>query len=279
MNLTEFLGRQNKAILVAIGVTLLAIAAFSDHTSGPDFDTSVLYLLPVSFFAAFLGRRTGLVVSLVCAIIALHLHRANNPHIRAEITYWNALVWLALYVFFVLMISQIRNLYRREQTWSRTDALTGIANRRAFFETLEVEKNRARRYNHPLTLAYIDVDHFKKVNDTFGHQTGDKLLILATRAMKSQIRMADFVARLGGDEFVVLLPETDENAAAVALSKLQGSLNAAMEEAKLPVTFSIGAVIFQSPPVAIENIISIADQAMYMAQKSGKGKLVIERAA
>jgi diguanylate cyclase (GGDEF)-like protein len=193
--------------------------------------------------------------------------------------YWNAVAWLAVYVFFVLIISEIRNLYRREQAWSHTDTLTGIANRRALLERLEIEKNRARRYRRPLTLAYIDLDHFKEVNDRFGHATGDKLLGVVAHTMQRAVRQVDAVARLGGDEFAVLLPETDRFSAAAALGKLRSSLDAAMKQRNWPVTFSIGAVTFQAPPESLQEMISAADEAMYTAKNSGKGGLVIRPAA
>jgi diguanylate cyclase (GGDEF)-like protein len=278
MNLTEFIAGQNKVTLVATGVALLVAVVLADLASGPEFETSVFYLIPVSFFAAFLGRRTGLVVSVVCAAVARPIHQANFPYIRSGMAYWNALAWLAVYVFFVLMISEIRDLYQRERAWAHTDSLTGIPNRRAFFERLEIEKNRARRYERPLTLAYLDLDHFKEVNDTLGHETGDQLLGIVANVMTRGIRQADAVARLGGDEFAIVLPETNKSAAAAALNKVSSSLDAAMKERNWPVTFSIGLVTFQPTPDSTQEIISAADQAMYAAKKSGRGRVVMRPA-
>jgi diguanylate cyclase (GGDEF)-like protein len=121
----------------------------------------------------------------------------------------------------VLIISQLRSLYAQERNLSRTDTLTGIPNRRAFLESLEIEKNRARRYDHPLTLDYVDLDHFKQLNDTLGHNTGDELLRVVANAMKLDVRQVDVLARLGGDEFAVLLPETGRVAASAAFGKLR----------------------------------------------------------
>jgi diguanylate cyclase (GGDEF)-like protein len=226
-----------------------------------------------------LGRGNGSIASLVCAAIGFAIHRANYPYSRSGIAYWNALAWLAVYVFFILIISELRSLYQRERAWSRTDTLTGIPNRRSFFESLEIERNRARRYDRPLTLAYVDLDHFKAINDTFGHNTGDKLLGVVANAMKREIRQVDGLARLGGDEFAVLLPETNKVAAAAALGKLRSSLEAAMKQWNWPVAFSIGVVTFQSLPESVEEMISAADEAMYTAKKSGKGQLVMRPTA
>ena len=279
MNVTEFMSRQNKPVLVVTGVVLLAGAAAIDKASPRGFESSVFYLIPVSFFAWFLGRGLGLSASLLCAGIAVSIHRTNLPASESYLAYWNALPWLAVYVFFVFIISEVRVLYAREQARSHTDALTGIANRRSFFEHLETESHRSRRYNRPISLAYIDLDHFKAVNDVFGHATGDQLLTIVANVIKYDIRRVDLVARLGGDEFAVLLPETDRFAAAAAFYKIQHSLEAAMNRRQWPVTFSIGLVTFQLPPDSTQTMVDAADKAMYEAKKSGKGGAIVHKSA
>jgi len=279
MNVTEFMAGQSKPLLVAAGVVLLAAVTGLDKASPPGLEASVFYLVPVSFFAWFLGRRTGLALSLICAGIAFSLHRTHLAPGRSNVAYWNALAWLGLYVFFVYIISEIRALYARERSRSHTDPLTDIPNRRSFFERLESESHRARRYNRPISLAYIDVDHFKAVNDAYGHATGDKLLGIVASVIKRDIRQIDVVARLGGDEFAVLLPETDRSEAAAALNKVQQSLAAAMKLRGWPVTFSVGLVTFQPPPDAIQAMVDAADEAMYEAKKSGRGCLIVHRPA
>ena len=273
MNLTEFMARQDKFVLVCTGLVLVVAVVFLDMASPRGFETSIFYLVPVSFFAAFLGGGAGLAVSFVCATSALYLHRMHAVSSDDSLVYWNALAWLAVYIFFVYIISEIRNLYSREQSRSRTDPLTGIANRRSFFERLEIEKSRARRYDLPLTLAYLDLDHFKEINDTLGHNTGDKLLGIVAQELYDDVRQADAVARLGGDEFAVLFPDTDIGSATAALTKLRSALNTAMKVHKWPVTFSIGVVTFRPPPESVLEMLSAADRAMYDAKQSGRGRL------
>ncbi len=275
MNLTEFIARQNKPVLFCTGVALLAAMILLDKASPAGFEVSIFYLVPVSFFGWFLGRRPGLAASVICAGIALAIHRANLPPSRARLAFWNALAWLAVYVFFVYIISEIRNLYARERNWSRVDPLTGIPNRRSFFERLEIEKSRAKRYDRPLTLAYIDLDHFKEVNDRLGHSTGDKLLDIVAHVMTDVVRSADAVERLGGDEFAVLLTETTSAAATAAVDKLRFSLNVAMKQHNWPVTFSIGLVTFQPPLESIQEMTSAADRAMYAVKKAGRGRVTV----
>jgi diguanylate cyclase (GGDEF)-like protein len=279
MGLTEFMARQNRVVLVITALLLVAAAVVIDFASVPQLESSVFYLVPISFITWFLGRRNGLIVSVICAATAVAIRRTSPPNPRSGIADFNALAWLAVYVFFVLVISELKNLYDRERSWSRTDSLTGIPNRRAFIESLERENDRARRYNRVLTLAYVDLDHFKEINDKSGHHEGDKLLSVVGKTMKREVRKIDVVARLGGDEFAILLPETDASAATVALEKLCCSLELAMKEMHWPVTFSIGVVTFQHPPGTVQEMINAADEAMYFAKNSGRGRVVIRLAA
>ncbi len=106
----------------------------------------------------------------------------------------------------VVILSTLKGVLEREKIFARKDFLTGIANRQAFFEFAGIEINRCRRHEYPLTVAYIDCDNFKAINDYFGHQTGDNLLMSVADILQKIIRATDIVARLGGDEFAVLLP-------------------------------------------------------------------------
>ena len=116
MNLTEFIARQNKPVLFSTGVALLAAMILLDKASPPGFEASIFYLIPVSFFGWFHGRRPGLAASFICAGAAFAIHRVNLPLSRSRLALWNALAWLAVSVFFVYVISEIRHLYARERS-------------------------------------------------------------------------------------------------------------------------------------------------------------------
>lgn len=276
MNITEVLTRQRTYLLVMLGVCLLLGAAIIDLVASPEFETAIFYVVPVSYFAWYFRRAIGILSAALSAAITLNIHRAEQfQYSHHSIIYWNAAVWLALYFFFAWIISELRSLWEQERLSSRTDSLTRIANRRAFSELLEAEANRASRYGAALTLAYLDVDHFKQINDRFGHEKGDELLRLVAQTLESHLRKPDRVARLGGDEFAVLLPETTAPSAAAVLRKLHSVLDDNMRQRNLPVTFSVGAVTFHSPPQSIQEMISKADQAMYAAKNSGRDCVIV----
>lgn len=164
----------------------------------------------------------------------------------------------------------------QEKAFSRIDFLTGIQNRRYFIELVNMEINRARRYESPFTLVCIDLDNFKTVNDCFGHSTGDILLRLVARTIRENIRVTDTVARLGGDEFAILLPETVRNVDEVILQKVQKINLDIMRRHGWPVTLSIGVATFTSPPSTVDETLRISDQLMYTAKTNGKNNIRYE---
>jgi len=160
-----------------------------------------------------------------------------------------------------------------EASLSRTDYLTGAANKRSFYESASVELDRSRRYARPFAIAYIDCDNFKYVNDHFGHYAGDEVLKSISQTAKTILRATDFFARMGGDEFAVLFRETSAEAVQLAIPKLQRALLEAMTSHNWPITFSIGTVTFLSPPESIDAMLNIADSLMYDVKQSTKNNV------
>ena len=158
----------------------------------------------------------------------------------------------------------------------RHDQLTGALNRKGLEETLDRELARAQRRQTPICLALLDVDNFKSLNDTFGHQTGDDALVHLARVIRETIRPNDTLARYGGEEFLVILPDTPLAAAVSALTRLQRELTKRFflhRNEKLLITFSAGVTAFR-PGEQRTQAISRADAAMYQAKKTGKNRVV-----
>ncbi|MBI1928984.1 GGDEF domain-containing protein [Candidatus Poribacteria bacterium] len=156
---------------------------------------------------------------------------------------------------------------------SRTDALTQVANRRLFYHLADMEISRARRNASPFTMAYLDLDNFKLMNDRFGHRIGDTLLCLVASTIQKNLRRSDTVARLGGDEFAILLPETGREAADEVLDRLRKLLLDLMSEKGWPVTLSVGAMTFIHPPDSVDEMIRSADDLMYSVKQSSKNMI------
>jgi len=165
---------------------------------------------------------------------------------------------------------------RRLAEASRTDPLTGLPNRRGFLEAADMELARIRRSWRPCTVVMADVDHFKRINDTFGHATGDAVLEGVAEALRQSLRGQDLVARWGGEEFIMLMPETDGPGAVLAVETVRRALLArdhGQGSERLPVTASFG-VMEHRPGLSLEATIAEADRALYRAKAEGRNRVV-----
>jgi len=151
-----------------------------------------------------------------------------------------------------------------------TDPLTGLGNRRFLDNRLEEELRRAERHHRPLTVVFFDIDHFKQVNDTYGHPVGDKALVLVAQTLRHGIRREDKVARYGGEEFVTLLPETDPAEAFILTERLRDAVAAVvLPELDHPITVSAGVAVHVAGESAT-SLLARADLALYMAKSRGR---------
>jgi diguanylate cyclase (GGDEF)-like protein len=169
-----------------------------------------------------------------------------------------------------MMLATLKSRLSDETAFVATDTLTGLLNRGSFTFRLDAELARAGRYGRAFTLAYIDLDDFKAVNDLEGHAVGDELLQRVADALRSSTRQTDILGRLGGDEFAAVLPEIKGGATGSVLDNLRKQLTRAMEKGGWPVTFSIGAVTFEVPVDTSREALQVADVAMYAVKHSGK---------
>lgn len=171
----------------------------------------------------------------------------------------------------------IREKLRSETLRALTDALTRLPNRVAFDERIEQEHERYLRYKNPATLALLDIDLFKKVNDKHGHLVGDRVLQEVARQAKKMVRKTDFLARYGGEEFILIMPETTLESAAIVLEKIRAAIAKISLRALgpiEPVTVSVGLAAFQSGEGS-EQLIERADQALYQAKDKGRNRIAI----
>lgn len=162
----------------------------------------------------------------------------------------------------------------RERQLARRDALTGLANRMLFIETVEAEADRSRRFGKSMSLAYIDCDQFKALNDSRGHAAGDRLLCLIARTLESSTRKYDLAARLGGDEFALLIADAALDVVEPIARRILDDIHAAIQAEARGVTVSMGVATFSEPEPSADALIHEADAAMYEAKQSGPGRLV-----
>jgi diguanylate cyclase (GGDEF)-like protein len=166
----------------------------------------------------------------------------------------------------------IRNAWLLEQVqrMAETDALTGVANRRAFETAIEREVARAQRYGEELTLVMLDIDHFKSLNDTYGHQAGDEVLRKVGAAIRLSSRESDTAARYGGEEFAVLLPSCSRQESFTAAARLRRLISEI--DAVAPITVSAGIATYPAHAHTAQGLVRAADEALYESKRAGRDR-------
>ena len=172
-----------------------------------------------------------------------------------------------------------RNKWLEEKTKSDTDALTGLPNRGAYDKRFSEEFKRWLRKPEPLCLAVIDIDHFKKINDKYGHSVGDKTLQIVSQTMRKNLRVTDYLARYGGEEFVCLMLNTDPKDVLVPLEKIRSSVERTpfkVKDDRLNITISIGVTMFRASD-NVHTVFDRADKALYEAKDTGRNKICYKK--
>ena len=234
------------------------------------------YAIPITLASWYGSKKTGILLTLTSAlmiamvkIIVLQYSMSVFLHISESLSYILAYLGLAI------IVTSFRDIHRIEAIAADTDDLTGINNSRSFYVELANELIRSHRYGHVFSLAYLDIDDFKYVNDTKGHLEGDRLLIEVAKCLKISLRKTDTAARLGGDEFACLFPETNQESANIAFENVSHMLQKRMKEHGWDVTFSAGLVTFETIPDDIKEALNAADELMYSVKNGEKNNIAL----
>ncbi|MBI1785395.1 GGDEF domain-containing protein, partial [Candidatus Sumerlaeota bacterium] len=199
--------------------------------------------------------------------------RTGHHYSSPMVPYWSTLVRLGFFLIVNFTLDSLKRSFAHEKELARTDSLTGLANARAFYAAAEAEFNRSRRTGSRFSVAYLDLDNFKRVNDRFGHNTGDEVLRILGETLRAHIRACDTAARLGGDEFALLFSESDHEEALHALRRIREDTLAEMRARTWPVTLSAGLVTFGQLPDSIDEMVRLVDNLMYEVKNNGKNAI------
>ena len=271
MTVLASLEKRSKLFWMVVGFALIGGVGILNFLTGFEASLSFFYLIPISLITWLTGRTIGIVASLAGALVWLITDVAVGKSYSQPFIYtWNTLIVLAFFVIVALLLSALKRALEHEKELAYTDYLTGAVNSRFFFDLVEMEIGRLQRYKHPFTIAYVDIDNFKAVNDEFGHTIGDQVLRAVVNQARNHLRKTDVVARLGGDEFAFLLPETNQESAQVAVSKIQRGILEGMHQSNWSITFSVGVLTCLQAPNTTDEIFRMADALMYSVKHDSK---------
>lgn len=264
----------NRIAVGLLAIATIVVIGYLDWMTGTQLSVTALYLVPVAVVAWYIGTGGGRVAALLAGAAQvsadlLDIHLAPP----VVIIVWNAATIIVLSMVVGEVLTRLHAVLDAEHDLARTDPLTSLPNTRSFHEFAAIELERSRRYRRTFTVACLDLDHFKSVNDTLGHDVGDKLIRDVGHTLRSNLRRVDVVARLGGDEFTMLLPETDAVQAQVALSHVRHALKGLTTAYGPEVKASIGSVTFTTAPETVADMVRLADTAMYRAKAAGRDRV------
>ena len=260
---------------IVLGVVLVTGIATLDWATGPDVSVSLLYVLAVMAVTWIGTRRHGYLVAALAAVdsLAAHAIHGAEPLVPRPSDIWNAATTFSVLVLTASLLGALRRALLEQRRLAAVDQLTGALNRRSFSIAAERERLRSAREGRPLTVAYVDLDGFKRINDRLGHREGDRMLRKFSTAVGSSIRGSDLFARIGGDEFAILLPATDAEQAISVLERIRATV-AHNVDRDPTLTVSIGIATYRFPPGDVDTMIADADSLMYRAKRAGGNRLV-----
>ncbi len=266
-----YLERMSARAAVAYSIAMLVMIAMGDYAIGRELSLSLLYLIPVMLITWKCSATAGVATSMLAyglwaVITLLQTGRTYLPYVL-----WEGALKLVTALLLIFALSRLKDSLTRVNLLARKDSLTDLANRVSFYELANHEMSRCKRYGGAISIAFIDLDNFKALNDRFGHDTGDEALRVVAQTLRAQLRSTDVPARLGGDEFAVMLAGMDARGASQAMQILQSRLLSAMQERGWRITFSIGLATFNKIPESVDQMIKHADMLMYKIKREGKG--------
>lgn len=251
------------SILVMVAVFVL------DVLTPPDIRLHVLYIFPLAAIALHSTRMTAILSALALSV-AFQFSTFSFHGIPSGPLVVDALIAFASSVLTIALARATRDSHLATVNLATTDWLTGLHNRRKFMSIADMEIARQKRYGGVFSLAVIDLDKFKELNDSLGHQAGDMALKLLADVLRKHTRQTDSIARLGGDEFAILMPNTDEAECKSLCQLLSARIAKRMADATFAVTASIGHSTFEQVPESTAYALQQADKAMYAAKARGK---------
>jgi len=255
--------------IFVLGVGVLVSLGTADYLFGEAIRLYGLYTFPIAFIALYCDGDKEVIASVIIAGVMQTFVLFSYDHaLQTKVV--SSLVSFTVIILVAFLAQKARLIHEITLHEAGHDALTGLCNRRRFELLLAEAIVRQKRHGTGMSLAIVDLDQFKALNDTRGHRAGDEALRLAATVLSANTRKSDLVARLGGDEFALLMSNLSREESASLCSKLVGKIAEAMALSGFPITISIGCKFFDKAPADNSIAFELSDRALYLAKRRGR---------
>jgi diguanylate cyclase (GGDEF)-like protein len=267
----------NIFIFYLIIAVMIGCITYLDYLIGSSLSLFLLYVFPIYLVSWYKGRASGFVIAFVTGLLWRVVDIVVNTY-TLNITYLflGTLSRILIFSLIAYLIAYNSKLYYDMKQLAYTDQKTGDYNYRAFIAFSEKMINNSVREETPISIAYFDMDHFKEVNDLYGHNEGDQVLLDFSTLVKKHIRTSDIFARIGGDEFVALFVGSEAKEACIVLNRINQAFSELMVTKGYHVTLSIGIMNVPKTIQTIETYIKEVDQLMYKAKLAGRNQIYMD---
>ncbi|MDY6457943.1 GGDEF domain-containing protein [Acinetobacter faecalis] len=253
------------------------IMGWIDLATGYEYSFSVFYLIPVSVAVWYDNTKVTVLSILGATCMWLYADfSSGHQYTQTLAPYWNAFVRLAFFSVVAILLFKVRGSLIAMTKMAMRDSLTALSNSRAFQMQYDDIRRNSHKSSHGFAVGVIDLDGFKKINDSLGHSKGDDVLVAFAEILKKATRSTDIVARMGGDEFIVILKRTDAKGAEEYSARLRRAFNESGLKEQSGVDFSMGIILFDHLPEDLDDATHAADMLMYKAKALGKSQTTIQ---
>ncbi|MGA8863387.1 MAG: GGDEF domain-containing protein [Gallionella sp.] len=261
-----------ESVFISGIIAMVAIFAI-DMLTPPTIRLHMLYTFPIAAIAMHCPQRSRIIAGLVLSVIFQFVTFLYDGIQIVSLVVDGAIAFLSA-LLAIFLARTLRKNYLATIELASTDGLTGLLNRRSFETIANLEIERLKRYGGVFSLALLDLDRFKRLNDSRGHHAGDMALQLLATILREKLRHTDTIARIGGDEFVILMPNTTAPECGSLCQHLSVQIADQMAASAYPVTASIGCTTYVHAPESMSAALQKADRAMYAAKTGGKNRVV-----
>lgn len=273
--INSFLESKNSVYITFISLILVTVIGIFDYLTHHEISFSLFYVLPIILSAWYGEKHAGFTLCFAATILGvLADYSSGHKFTDSSVYYWNTIVIASLFVIISYLTSNAKYNYIIEKDSARTDSLTGVMNLRKFMELSEALFKISARSRCSASICYIDVDHLKLINNTYGGDEGDRLLKMIATTLNASSRKSDSVGRLGSDEFAVFLYNCNLTGAKIFTNRILNQLHENMKDIKFMFGFSIGVAVFDIIPSSYQEAIKYADTLMSRAKKSGGNQII-----